>query len=301
MPAYICDAISTVIKSVCKPVYVDINSRTFNIDPDQIEKNITPNTKGILVAHLYGNACELDKIIEIVKHYNLQIIEDCAQSLGGTINGKKLGSFGDFTICSFRFSKDITSFKGGALITNMKPKPNGNVFPLIKAFSGLFITLTAFGLIRKIPSFIYASARSHLLVPFFTRNASMFNISDETLCNYQCSLLYKQFTILDMIIELRRRNAAYYSVKLADAVNVPIETIASRHTYYRYTIQVKNRDDLCKRLLSSGIEVDKMYNYSLANLTNSHKASMMNLNIPVHHKLSNRDMDKVIKCIHEFN
>ena len=167
MPAYICDAVSVVIKSVCTPVYIDINSRTFNIDPALLEKNITPHTKGILITHLYGNSCDIDKIVEIAKRHNLQIIEDCAQAIGGTFQNKTLGSFGDFTILSFRFSKDVTSLRGGALLTNNKPEYDGHALPLIKVFPEMFFTITAFGLIRSMPAFIYAPTRSHLLVPLF--------------------------------------------------------------------------------------------------------------------------------------
>ena len=103
-----------------------------------------------------------------------------------------------------------------------------------------------------------------------------------------------------MIVNQRRQNAEYYSQKLADIVSIPIETDRSRHTYYRYTIQVENRDRLCNYLQAHGIEVDKMYDYPLANLVNSYKAARMNLNIPVHHKLSLQDKDKIIRYIHEF-
>lgn len=300
IPGYICDAVPAVVKSVCKPVYVDIDSRTFNIDPDQIKKYITKNTKGILAAHLYGNPCEIDRIIEIAKAYNLQIIEDCAQSLGGTYHSKKLGSFGDFSVLSFRFSKDITSFRGGALLTNSRFDYEMTLIPLFKIIPGLFITLIAFGKIRCIPSFIYARIRSQLLGPLFTRTASQFDIHNESLCNYQCFLLYQQFNKLNTIIEQRRKNAIYYSRKLADIVNVPEEIDGIGHTYYRYTIQVENRNALVNYFLARGIEVDKMYNYSLSNLPNSSRAARMNINIPVHHMLSNEDKDKVIRYFHEF-
>lgn len=299
IPSYICDAVRVSVKAVCKPIYVDVEPRTFNIDPKQIEKNITKYTKGIIVAHLYGNPCQMDKIVELSHAYHLQVIEDCAQSLGGTYQTKNLGSIGDFTVLSFRFTKDITSFRGGALLTNKEITNNRNPPTLIKIFPWLFVTILALGQIRQVPSSLYTFLRNRLLVPIFSHNASKFEISNESLCNYQCHLLYKQIKKLTTIIEQRRQNADFYSKNLVDVVKIPLETNFGYHTYYRYTIQANNRDKLIRYLMKNSIEVDKLYDYYLSNLPNSVEAAMKNINIPVHQSLSKEEINKIVRVIHE--
>ena len=302
IPAYVCDAVREAINPICRPVYVDIDKGTFNIDIKKIESNITKNTKAILVAHLYGNPCDMKEIADIAGDNNLILIEDVAQSLNGRYNGRMLGSFGDFAMFSFRFTKDITSFRGGALLANEKINGDLNLKSdsSLKAFIRLFITLAAMKQIKMAPAMVYAPLKKHILFPFFKESASKFNINDKALSNYQCYLLYQQLKKMDSIIERRRANAKYYSKELKDVVVVPKETKFGEHTYYRYTIQSDKRDELFNFLLKHEIEADKMYDYCLAALPNSIIASRNNLNIPVHHELTNENSKKIVEAIHEF-
>jgi perosamine synthetase len=98
------------------PVFVDVDINTWNIDPDEIEKNITKKTKAILLVHLYGNPCNMDRIMEIAERHNLYVIEDATESLGATCKGKFTGAFGDFGCFSFNGNKIITTGGGGMVI-----------------------------------------------------------------------------------------------------------------------------------------------------------------------------------------
>ena len=100
------------------PVFVDIDENNFAIDPKKIEEKITPKTKAIVVVHLFGGPADMDGIMEIAKKHNLKVIEDCAQSPGGTYKGKLLGTIGDCGLFSFTETKNVTSGEGGILITN---------------------------------------------------------------------------------------------------------------------------------------------------------------------------------------
>lgn len=100
------------------PMFVDIKSDTLNIDENLIEKAITPRTKAICVVHYAGVSCEMDKIMEIAKKYNLYVIEDAAQGVGSFYKGKPLGTMGDMGCFSFHETKNIISGEGGALIIN---------------------------------------------------------------------------------------------------------------------------------------------------------------------------------------
>ncbi|GEM_PF-136307 len=108
--------------SVCytgaKPVFVDADKETWNIDVDKIEEKITPKTKAIMAVHIYGHPCEMDKILEIARKHNLRVIEDAAEVHGAEYNGKKCGSIGDIACFSFYANKIITTGEGGMVITN---------------------------------------------------------------------------------------------------------------------------------------------------------------------------------------
>lgn len=102
------------------PIFCEVKPDTFCIDPEDIEKRITSRTKAIIIVHLGGNSCDMDRILRICKKYNLKMIEDCAQSPGVTFRKKPLGTFGQIGIFSLTETKNITSGEGGLIITNVK-------------------------------------------------------------------------------------------------------------------------------------------------------------------------------------
>ena len=104
-----------------KLVFVEPDIRTFNINPENIEAAITDKTKAIMPVHLYGQACDMDPIMEIAKKHNLFVVEDCAQAHGATYQGKKIGSFGDAAGFSFYPGKNLGALgDAGATVTNNK-------------------------------------------------------------------------------------------------------------------------------------------------------------------------------------
>jgi perosamine synthetase len=100
------------------PVFVDIDPETWCIDPKEIRKAVTPNTKGIMLVHMFGQPAEMDEILQIAREYNLRVIEDAAPSLGSIYKGQKTGTFGDIGCFSFQGAKIAVSGEGGILVTN---------------------------------------------------------------------------------------------------------------------------------------------------------------------------------------
>lgn len=100
------------------PVFVDVDDQTWCIDPDKIEKEISPKTKAILVVHMYGHACDMDRILEIAHKHNLFVIEDASQVHGGEYKGRKCGSIGDVSTFSFYANKIISTGEGGMIVTS---------------------------------------------------------------------------------------------------------------------------------------------------------------------------------------
>ncbi len=103
-----------------KPVFVDSDKDTWNIDVDKIEEKITSKTRAIMPVHIFGNPCNMDRIVEIARKYNLFIVEDAAQAHGALYKGKKTGSFSDIASFSFFANKNLTTGEGGMVVTNSR-------------------------------------------------------------------------------------------------------------------------------------------------------------------------------------
>lgn len=111
--------ILSILHAGLKPVLVEPDILTYNIDPKKIEENITTKTKAIMIVHLYGKSCEMDKIVEICEKFKLRLIEDCAQSHGTRFKGQLTGTFGEFGAFSFYPTKNLGALgDAGAIITN---------------------------------------------------------------------------------------------------------------------------------------------------------------------------------------
>ncbi len=109
---------NSIIHCGAKPVFVDVDLKTMNIDPKLIEKAITSKTKVILPVHMAGRSCDMDEIMKIAKKHNLYVVEDAAHALGAEYKGKKIGSIGDLTCFSFYVTKNIVTGEGGMVTTN---------------------------------------------------------------------------------------------------------------------------------------------------------------------------------------
>lgn len=109
--------ISTVVLSKAIPVLAEIDE-SLNIDPDDIERKITPRTKAIIPVHMLGNPCDMDRIMAIARAHNLYVIEDCCQAVGGSYKGRKLGTIGDIAAMSLNCFKTLSTGDGGCVITN---------------------------------------------------------------------------------------------------------------------------------------------------------------------------------------
>lgn len=108
---------NAIVLAGALPVCAEIDA-SFNIDPEAVEQQITPHTRAIMAVHLQGNPCRMDRILAIAKKHNLRVVEDCAQSVGASFQGRPVGSFGDIGIYSLQINKSITAGEGGAVVTN---------------------------------------------------------------------------------------------------------------------------------------------------------------------------------------
>lgn len=218
------------------PVFVDIDTETFNIDPEKIEAKITDKTKAIIPVHLYGQCADMDEIMAIAKKNDLVVVEDGAQALGSEYEGKRAGSMGDYGCFSFFPSKNLGCFgDGGAVTTNSKEK-----YELLKIF------------------------RNHGSEPKYYHKYIGGNFRLDAL---QAVVLSIKLKHLDSWSAARQRNAAEYrelfaKSKVADKVRLPIKAEHStRHIYNQFCILVPEgaRDGLKQALLDAGVGVDVYY------------------------------------------
>ncbi len=176
-----------VVHAGALPVFADID-RTFNLDPADFERKITPRTKAVIAVHLLGGPCDMDPIVEIARKHGVKVLEDSAQCVGGSYHGKKLGSIGDVGIYSFQINKIMTSGEGGAVVTSD---------PLIYERAARFHDM---GTIRRLFTDRIGSSQ----VPTFA--GENFRMSELT-----GAVLGAQLTKLDsMIAELRRHAGAIH-------------------------------------------------------------------------------------------
>tara|TARA_B100000795_G_scaffold181661_1_gene137681 strand:- start:759 stop:1895 length:1137 start_codon:yes stop_codon:yes gene_type:complete len=233
MPSFtiISNAIA-IIKNFAKPVLIDSDLVTWNIDVHKIEKKITKKTKAIMLPHIYGFPCDMDKILKICKKYNLYLIEDAAEMLGQKYKKRQCGSFGDISTFSFYANKHITTGEGGMVLTN-----NKNLYKKIKDLKNL-----NFGKINRF---------NHTDISWNYR-----------LTNMQAALGVSQLKRINQIIKKKRFIGDYYYNNFKSNENIliqPKELPYAKNIYWVYGIVLKKNSlkykiEIQKKLLKHGID-----------------------------------------------
>ena len=207
-----------------KPIFVDIDADTFNIDVTQIESQITPRTKAIMPVHLYGHPANMGEIKLLATQYNLKIVEDCAQSFGAKYDGKPTGSIGDVGAFSFFPSKNLGAYGDGGLVATNDDR-----------VAELARMLRAHGAQKKYHNEIIG-----------------YNSRLDTL---QAAILRVKLPHIDRWNQGRRRVAQTYDRLLADIPGIVTPEIVDGHVFHQYTIRVLDgkRDVLVEQLQAAGI------------------------------------------------
>jgi dTDP-4-amino-4,6-dideoxygalactose transaminase len=264
-----------------RPVFADIEPDYFTIDPAKIEERITSRTKAILPIHLYGQACDMDPILEIARKHKLAIIEDACQAHGAVYKGRPVGSFG--TACySLYATKNITTIEGGMIVTN-----DAQIAERAR-------------LLRS-----HGSPRTyeHVILGYNMRTTDL---------NAAIGLV--QLNKLQEWNSTRRENAAYLSANLGKIPGVVTPKVRKgcEHIFHQYTIRIPNRDAAAQKLREKGVGVGIHYPTPIHlqplykqlgyvdSLPNSEVASREVLSLPVHPSLTKDDLDYIINTIKEL-
>ena len=207
-----------------KPVFVDIDKDTFNIDPAKIENAITPKTKAIIPVHLYGQPANMDAILDIAKRHNLYVIEDACQAIGAKLNGKMVGSFGDIGCFSFYPTKNLGGMGDGGLITVNSENLKNRIVAL----------------------------RNHGgAVRYYHDEIGVNSRLDEI----QAAILRVKLNYIDEWNKARRDHAKTYNELFAgcEDIQTPKELADTYCVYHQYTVKIPNRDNIHKMLQEAGI------------------------------------------------
>ena len=272
---------NSIVYTGAKPVFADIDLKTYTMDPDAIEDLITENTKAILPVQLYGQSADMDRINEIAEAYGLVVIEDAAQAHGATCKGKKVGSMGDMACFSFYPTKNMTTSEGGIITTD---DPD---------------------LVETARMFRAHGARVRYHHDAIGYNFRMTDIS--------AAIGLAQLNKIDEFNDKRIENAAYLNEGLQDVEGVvtPYCAEGSKHVYHQYTIRVEkgNRNDWVELINESGVGTGihcpiPLYNQPVygklgieGKCPNAELAADNVISLPVHPSLTKEDLDLVIEAV----
>jgi len=265
-----------------KPVFVDINPKTYCINPELIEDAITKRTKAIIPVHLFGQCADMDRILEIAKINNLKVIEDTAQAMGATYKGRQAGSMGDMGCLSFFPSKNLGGFgDAGMIITN--DKGLADKIKMLRVHGST---------IRYMHSTIGTNSRLDAL---------------------QAAILRVKLRHLDKWLEARRKAAHYYDENLRGITSLiaPYTPSYNIHTYHLYVLRIKpSPEKLAKALNDAGIEARTYYPVSLhmqecyknlgykkGSLPESELASPQTLATPIYPELGIDKLEHITRTI----
>lgn len=265
-----------------RPRFVDIDPRTYTLDPAKLEEAVNERTRAIVPVHLYGHPADMGPILDLADEYALYVVGDSAQSHGAEYKGENIGVLGDMTCYSFFPSKIVTVAGEGGMVTTNDPE----IYDLLLAL------------------------RNHGRLPSERdiHHMAGFNMRLPELLAAVGTVQLKHMSIW---IERRREIAKMYDEGLAgiEGLTLPVEEEWARHVYYLYVVRTKARDRLKEHLKGLGIEsavhypvpVHKMpYIEDPPSLPETESAVSEILSLPMHPLLSNEEVDKVIQGVKSF-
>ena len=288
---------SSILLIGAKPVFVDVEERTYNMDPTKIRDAITPKTKAIMVVHLHGHPADMDPILEIAREENLPVLEDAAQAHGAKYKGKMAGSLGDAAAFSFYATKNMTTGEGGMVTTNSEE-------------------------IAEMVSLL----RHHGQTSRYVHKYLGYNMR---MTEFQAAIGLVQLKKLDSNNMRRREIAKRYSGELSDLKELilPIEELWAKHSWHLYAIRTEKdrRDSIISKLRELGVDARPTYpiplhkqpimerlndgnrnflarifpsiSYANVSLPIAEKLTNELFYIPIYHNLTEKEVSKVIDSV----
>lgn len=299
-PMTFCATVNAIIHAGGVPVLADIDPVTFNIDPREVEKKITPRTKAILPVHFAGRPCDMDSLSDLAEQFGLKLIEDCAHAIEAEYRGKPVGTLGDFGCFSFYVTKNITTAEGGMVLTRNEDD----------------------------------AARIKVLALHGMTKDAWKRFSDEGYRHYYVTECGYKFNMTDLqaaigIHQLRRierywqRRAEIWNRYMKELENLPIilpapQSFDARHAFHLFTILIDegqagiSRDqflsEMTKRNIGIGVHYmsipehpyyQKTYGWRPEGYPHAMNVGRRTVSLPLSAKLSDKDVEDVIEAVQE--
>ena len=265
LPSYVCASVLSAINYTgAKPVFADIEPKGYNIDPESAANKISKNTKAIIVPHMFGTPANLDKFLEL----NVPIIEDCAQAIGAEYKGKKVGSFGILSICSFYATKVLTTGQGGMVLTNSNK------------------------LLEKLRDLTKYDGRMDYRISY-----------NYSLTDFQAAMGRSQLKRLASFINRRREIAKIYDNTFKEIGLIPPKVENS--IYFRYVVEVDDVDQYIEEMNKLNIDCAKpvfkplhqYFNMKDEEFPNTERAQNKAISIPIYPSLKDNEIKQICEAI----
>ena len=283
--------VGSIVRLGAKPVFVDIDPDTYNLDPRHVEAALSPRTRVILPVHLFGQMADMDPLLEFAAARNLLVIEDAAQAIGAEYKGRRAGSLGDMGCFSFFPSKNLGGYGDGGMVTT-------NDADLAER-------------VRQLRSHGAQTKYTHALVGGNFRLDAL-----------QAAILGAKLPRLGAWTAARRRNADTYRALFAAAqtgdspcpISLPAEAAARRHVYHQFVIQSPRRDALLERLRERRIGAAVYYHtplhlqpcfaglgYEAGDFPHCEAAAARSVALPIYPELTRAMQEEVVRAVVEFH
>ncbi|MBC7073987.1 DegT/DnrJ/EryC1/StrS family aminotransferase [Candidatus Parcubacteria bacterium] len=307
------------------PVYVDIDPKTFNINPSRIEEKITQKTKVIIVQHTFGIPAPMDEILNLAKKYHLYVIEDSCHTFGSKYKGKEVGTFGDASFYSFEWGKPLIIGLGGCVVINnpeikkrLEKIYNDFVYPSKKEvlmirlqyyLHSLFLKPSLFWRIREIYRFL---SKLGFFIGTFEKEELRGEVSldyRKRMSRYHKNFLLKKLDDLDRMIAHRKWIISEYE-KLLPKIGYPTLRLSQdfEPIYLRYPILVENKEIVLKKAIEEKIELGDWFlspihplkekewtivKYKKGSCPIAEDTSKKIITLPIHEKIGKREINKI--------
>jgi len=332
LQAFTCNAaVNPIIWSDLRPVFVDCNEKTFNIDLEDLKKKVSPRSRVVMVQHTFGLAADLDEILEICQRNNLILIEDCAHSLGAEYKGKKVGTFGKAAFFSFSRDKVISSVYGGMAVTN-----DDNLAKKLEEYQEKIGYPSYFWIKQQLlhPVLMnwlilptYQLFGKHLLILFQwlqilskavhwkEKRGRKPGYFPKKLPNALAILALNQFKKLENFNKHRKEIADFYYNELKDSsFELPPDPEDRKQVFLRFTIKHSKAHEIIKRAWQENLLIGDWYatpiaphdtklekiQYILGSCPKAEKLSKETFNLPTHINISQKEAKKIIDFIKKY-
>lgn len=330
LPAYTFYVVPMVVSALgLRPVFVDANPHTFNMDVSRLKEAVTDRTRCIIATHLLGQPCEIEAVLKFAQKYNLDVIEDCAEACGAEYRGKKVGSFGKIGCFSFQSGKSLTCLGGGALVTNdaeINARIRGELLPegseykeaavknIVRGMLMYMFTRNIFFSFFAWPLIIF----SHLLKENFVddffdekipTSLAALTFNRWKMCNLQAVIGIEQLARADSLNEMRILNSETLLKEIGNCKNILLPTGINdiKHIYHWFYLSVDKPMILRKRLIAKGVDTRrdvlsccpgyKIFGTSPEGFPVARRLSAQNILVPNYPSLSKTDMLRIAKAI----